>query len=80
MPGAASRIPEIVVIEPRELSETSLAIQALREWKIVILKLTELESNQAQRAVDFVSGGTYAVDGHTTWIGEKIFLFTPIWV
>lgn len=77
MPGAASIIPEIVVIEPRDLSETSQAIQALREWKIVILKLTWLEPKVAQRAADFVTGGTYAIDGHTQWIGERTFLFTP---
>ena len=77
MPEAASRIPEIVVLEPRDLSETSLAIQALRSRKVVILKLTNLESDQAQRAADFVTGGTYAIDGHTEWIGERTFLFTP---
>ncbi len=64
MPGVASRVPEIVVIDVHSLEETSQAIQALREWKIVILKLTWLEPNQAQRAADFVTGGTYAIDGH----------------
>jgi cell division inhibitor SepF len=76
MPGA-STTPEIVVIEPRSLEETSQALQALREWKIVILKLTKLEPKQAQRAADFVTGGTYAINGRTEWIGEKTFLFTP---
>lgn len=77
MPEAASRIPEIVVLEPRDLSEISLAIQALRSQQVVILKLTNLESDQAQRAADFVTGGTYAIAGHTELIGERTFLFTP---
>lgn len=77
MPGVASRVPEIIVIDARSLEETSQAIQALREWKIVILKLTGLEPNQAQRAADFVTGGTYAIDGHIEWIGEQTLLFTP---
>lgn len=77
MPGAASRIPEIVIIEPRDLSESSQAIQALRELKIVVLKLSKLDPNQAQRVVDFVTGGTYAIDGYTRWIGERTFLFAP---
>ena len=77
LPGSAGIIPEIVVIEPRYFEETSQAIQALRESKIVILKLSRLEPNQAQRAADFVTGGTYAIDGHTELIGEQIFLFTP---
>jgi cell division inhibitor SepF len=78
LPGAASRIPEIVVMEPRSFEEASQAIQALRESKIVILKLSALEPNQAQRSADFVTGGTYAIDGHTEWIGEQTFLFTPV--
>lgn len=78
LPGpAASRVAEIVVLEPRSLSESSQAIQALREWKTVILKLSGLEPKQAQRAADFVTGGTYAVDGHTERLGEQTFLFTP---
>ncbi|MFP3787051.1 cell division protein SepF, partial [Burkholderia sp. SIMBA_024] len=28
-------------------------------------------------AVDFVAGGTYAIDGHQERVGESIFLFTP---
>ena len=77
LPGAASRIAEIVVLEPRSLSESSQAIQALRELKVVILKLSGLEPKQAQRATDFITGGTYAVDGHTERLGEQTFLFTP---
>jgi cell division inhibitor SepF len=36
-----------------------------------------MDPDQAQRAVDFVAGGTYAIDGHQERIGESIFLFTP---
>ena len=53
------------------------AIQALRERKTVILNLTMMEPDQAQRAVDFVAGGTFAIDGHQERVGESIFLFAP---
>ena len=33
--------------------------------------------DQAQRAVDFVAGGTFAIDGHQERVGESIFLFAP---
>ena len=52
-------------------------IQALRERKTVILNLTMMEPDQAQRAVDFVAGGTFAIDGHQERVGESIFLFAP---
>lgn len=77
MPGALNGISEVVVMEPRTFEEMPQAIRALKERKSVVLNLTIMEPDQAQRAVDFVAGGTYALDGHQERIGESIFLFTP---
>ncbi len=77
MPGAANGVSEVVVMEPHSFEEMPQAIQALRERKSVVLNLTMMDPDQAQRAVDFVAGGTYAIDGHQERIGESIFLFTP---
>lgn len=77
MPGTNSSIAEVLVLEPRSFEEMPQAIQALRERKSVVLNLTIMDPDQAQRAVDFVAGGTYAIDGHQERIGESIFLFTP---
>lgn len=76
MPGV-NGISEVMVMEPRSFEEMPMAIQALRERKSVVLNLTIMDPDQAQRAVDFVAGGTYAIDGHQERIGESIFLFTP---
>ncbi|HHP7246231.1 MAG TPA: cell division protein SepF, partial [Elainellaceae cyanobacterium] len=77
MPGAANGMSEVVVIEPRSFEEMPQVIRALRERKSVVLNLTVMDPDQAQRSVDFVAGGTYAIDGHQERIGESIFLFTP---
>ena len=77
MPGAMNGMSEVMVMEPRTFEEMPQAIQALRERKSVVLNLTIMDPDQAQRAVDFVAGGTYAMDGHQERIGESIFLFTP---
>jgi cell division inhibitor SepF len=77
MPGAVNGLSEVAVIEPRSFEEMPQVIQALRERKSVVLNLTIMDPDQAQRAVDFVAGGTYAIDGHQERIGESIFLFTP---
>lgn len=77
MPGVLNGISEVLVLEPRTFEEMPQAIQALRERKSVVLNLTIMDPDQAQRAVDFVAGGTYALDGHQERIGESIFLFTP---
>jgi cell division inhibitor SepF len=77
MPGAVNGMSEVVVMEPRTFEEMPQAIRALRERKSVVLNLTIMDPDQAQRAVDFIAGGTYAIDGHQERIGESIFLFTP---
>ena len=77
MPGISSSSSEVNLMEPRNFDEMPQAIQALRERKTVILNLTMMDPDQAQRAVDFVAGGTYAIDGHQERIGESIFLFAP---
>jgi len=76
LPGVANT-SEVIVMEPRTFEEMPQAIQALRERKSVVLNLTIMDPDQAQRAVDFIAGGTYALDGHQERIGESIFLFTP---
>ena len=77
MPGALNGMSEVVVMEPQSFEEMPNVIRALRERKSVVLNLTMMDPDQAQRSVDFVAGGTYAIDGHQERIGESIFLFTP---
>ena len=77
MPGLTNTVAEVMLMEPRSFDEMPRAIQALRERKTVILNLTMMEPDQAQRAVDFVAGGTYAIDGQQERVGESIFLFAP---
>ena len=77
MPGISNPSSEVNLLEPKSFDEMPQVIQALRERKTIILNLTMMDPDQAQRAVDFVAGGTYAMDGHQERVGESIFLFTP---
>jgi cell division inhibitor SepF len=77
LPGMSRGTSEMVLIEPRAFEEMPQVIDALRQQKSVILNMTLIRQEEAQRAVDFVAGGTYAIDGHYERIGDNIFLFTP---
>ena len=70
-------ITEVVVMLPRESEEMPQVIQALQSRKSVILNLTQMMPEQAQRALDFIAGGTYSISGNQERIGKSIFLFTP---
>lgn len=69
--------PEMLVVEPRSFEEVPQVVMALKQRKSVILNLNLMDADTAQRCVDFVAGGTFALDGHQHRIGETIFLFTP---
>lgn len=77
MPGVENSMNEIVVIEPHSFEEIPQVIQTLKDRRCVVLNLNVMDPDEAQRAVDFIAGGTYAIDGHQERIGESIFLFTP---
>lgn len=68
---------EMIVMQPRDWSEIPQAILALRQQKTIVLDLAIYNSEQAQQVVDFIAGGTYALNGHSQLIGERSFLFTP---
>lgn len=80
MPSATGRPVEFVVMEPRSFEDMPAAVSALRERKAVILNLTLMDVDQAQRSVDYLAGGTFAIDGDQERLGESIFLFTPSFV
>lgn len=77
MPGISSDMSEVVFMQPRSFDEMPQAIQALRERRTIILNLTSMQPEEAQRAVDFVSGGNFATDGTQERLGEGIFIFAP---
>ena len=77
LPGLQQVGSEVIVVEPRAFEEMADVLQTLRDRKTVVMNLTLMDPADAQRSVDFVAGGTYAIDGHQERIGENIFLFTP---
>lgn len=77
LPGLAM---EVVLMQPRSFEEAPHAVTALRERKSVVLNLTMMEPDQAQRCADYVAGGVFAIDGHQRQLGPNIFLFTPNFV
>jgi cell division inhibitor SepF len=77
MPNRVNGISEVVILQPHSFEEIPQAVRLLRERKSVILNMMLMEPDQAQRSVDFVAGGVFAIDGHQERLGENIFLFTP---
>ncbi|MBW4693302.1 MAG: cell division protein SepF [Lyngbya sp. HA4199-MV5] len=80
MPNRKMAHTEMFLMEPRSFEEMPQAVTALRERRSIILNLSLMDADAAQRCVDFVAGAAFAIDGHQERIGEHIFLFTPSFV
>ncbi len=75
--SAVSNFNEILVLTPQRLEEGLSALVALREQRTVLLNLSNMDPQLAQRTADFVSGGVNALHGQERRVGEQVFLFTP---
>lgn len=73
----AQRQLEIVVLEPRSLEQARRGAEFVKARRPVIVNLQGAEADLARRIVDFLSGATYALDGHLQRVGDEMFLFTP---
>jgi len=69
---------EFVVLWPKNFSEIPKAIASLKEGNTVVLNLGKMANvEEQQRSVDFVAGGTHALNGYQECLGEGVFLFAP---
>lgn len=67
----------IYILEPRDFADVKEYVAFLKSRRSLILRLHQLDKNEAQRIVDFMSGATHALDGNMRKLGETIFCFTP---
>src|SRR3972149_114214 len=73
----APRQWEVIVIERRSLEDGRRGADFVKARRPVFVNLQGVEQDLARRIVDFLSGGTYALDGHLQRVGEEMVLFTP---
>jgi cell division inhibitor SepF len=71
------RLAEVVVMTPTAFDQATEAVLAVQQQRTVVLHLGSMSSEDAQRTIDFVSGGVYAMDGQSERLGDTVFLFAP---
>lgn len=68
---------KVILHKPHSYEEAQDLADHLCLRRPVIVSLQHLDSNQARRVVDFLSGCVYALKGNIKRIGDSIFLCTP---
>ncbi len=77
LPGVNLIMNEIEIFSPHTFKQAAQVINILKQQRSVVLNLGLMEPYEAQRAVDFVTGGVCALDGHYDRVAESVFIFTP---
>lgn len=68
---------KVILMEPRVYAEAQDIADHLKNRRAVVVNLQRIESDQARRIVDFLSGTVYAIGGDIQKIGSNIILCTP---
>jgi len=75
--GPMDRPEQIIVTRPRTLEEAHSCAGYLKEQRTVVVNLSVLEQHLARRALDFLGGVVYAIDGQMEEAGDAIYVLTP---
>jgi len=68
---------QIILTSPKDVSSSNIVTDQIKEGVICAVNLTGVERGQAQRIVDVVAGGIYALNGSISRISKDIFIAAP---
>lgn len=67
----------VLIYKPVSYEDTQSIIDNLKEKKPIVINLDELDTDVAQRILDFVSGAVYALNGNIRKAARNIFVVAP---
>lgn len=67
----------MVLIEPKNFEECPKLVDSLKAKKPIIINLEKIETDEARKIFDFMSGATYALNGNVQKVANNIFIFAP---
>lgn len=68
---------KMVVMQPENFEDAKDICDHLKSKRPVVVNLEDLEKNEAQRIVDFLSGSIYSLDGNIQKVSNGIFIIAP---
>lgn len=68
---------KVVVISPHNINDAKEICDHLRSNRSIVMNVEDIETQTAQRIVDFLSGAVYSLDGNIQKVSSGIFLATP---
>lgn len=72
-----SKAYRMIVVEPYTFADSEKVADHLKSYHPVVINLEKTEEEVGRRLIDFVSGVTYALEGHIEQVSQLIFLAVP---
>ncbi len=67
----------LVVKKPLGFEEVENMGEHLKMKRAVVVNLEEIEAKEATRIIDFLSGVTFGINGHSQKVARQTFVFVP---
>jgi len=64
-------------VYPEEFADVELIVEKLRNKESVIVDFENIPSSLAQRMLDFISGGVFALSGTVRRLEHKMYILIP---
>ncbi|TYQ15776.1 UNVERIFIED_CONTAM: cell division inhibitor SepF [Acetivibrio alkalicellulosi] len=68
---------KVMVMQPENFNDAKDVCDHLKNKKPIVVNLSSLEKDTAQRVVDFLSGSIYGLDGNIQKVSNDIFIVAP---
>ena len=68
---------EVALVKPSVFDDAKTIVDDLLYGKAVVLNMEGINTEVAQRIIDFTSGATYSMNGKLQKISNYIFIITP---
>ena len=68
---------KVVVMQPNKFEDAQDICDHLKNRKPVVINLEDVDRDEAQRIIDFLSGSIFALDGNIQKVSTSIFLVAP---
>lgn len=68
---------KVVIIKPKDFEEAANICDNLKNRKIVVVNISELDAKVAQRFLDFMGGASYALSGDLQEVERGVYILSP---
>jgi cell division inhibitor SepF len=67
----------VILSRPKDYDEATSICDELKNRKIVVVNVSDLEPKVAQRLLDFMGGASYVLNGELQEIEKNVYILSP---